>query len=333
MPRARSTAIERVVRRRIKETLALLKDLGLPREQQNERSALTLLALLDLKPDTAWPTASSPLRGITEMMDFFAKHYRKRYAPNTRETVRRYTVHQFVQAGLAIPNPDDPARPTNSPNNVYQVEPRVLGLIRTFGKGAWRGNLKLHLASIKTLTDRYAKEREMRRIPVRLAPGRDIALSPGGQNVLIKAIIDEFCSRFTPGATPIYVGDTHKKWAYFDDASLARLGVNVEEHGKMPDVVVHYAEKGWLVLIEAVTSHGPVSPKRRFELQALFSGSNAGLVFVTVFPDHRTMVRHLRDIAWETEVWIADHPSHLIHFNGERFLGPYDEATPTSDNG
>jgi hypothetical protein len=36
------------------------------------------------------------------------------------------------------------------------------------------------------------------------------------------------------------------------------------------------------------------------------------------------MSRYLGEIAWETEVWVADAPSHLIHFNGERFLGPYD---------
>jgi hypothetical protein len=310
---------------RIEEVLTLLKDLGVPREQQNERSALTLLALLDMKPGTPWSAASSPLRGITEMMEFFASQYRKRYAPNTRETVRRYTMHQFVQAGLAVPNPDDPSRPTNSPNNVYQVEPSVLALIRTFRAKDWIENLKAYLASTQTLQQRYAEEREMRRIPVRLAPGRAIRLSPGGQNVLVKAIIDEFCSRFTPGATPIYVGDTQKKWAHFDQEALARLGVKVEEHGKMPDVVVHFTEKGWLVLVEAVTSHGPISPKRRVELRELFKASKAGLVFVTVFPDHKTLVKYLRDIAWETEVWIADHPSHLIHFNGERFLGPREE--------
>ena len=166
----------------------------------------------------------------------------------------------------------------------------------------------------------------MRRLPVKLANGKEIRLSPGGQNVLVKKIIDDFCPLFTPGGCVIYVGDTQAKWAYFDSDALSMLGVEIEEHGKMPDVVVHHVERNWLVLIEAVTSHGPVSPKRRQELKELFSESSAaGLVFVTVFVDRRAMLKYLNDISWETEVWIAESPTHLIHFNGERFLGPYED--------
>lgn len=121
----------------------------------------------------------------------------------------------------------------------------------------------------------------------------------------------------------IYVGDTSAKWAYFDQRALEELGVAVDEHGKMPDVVVHHVKLDWLVLIVAVTSHGPVNGKRREELAALFKESRAGLVFVTAFPDRKVMTRYLGEISWETEVWVADAPSHMIHFNGERFLGPY----------
>lgn len=121
----------------------------------------------------------------------------------------------------------------------------------------------------------------------------------------------------------IYIGDTAEKFAYFEKEALQSLGVIVDEHGKMPDVVVHYLQKDWLVLIEAVTSHGPVNPKRHYELRELFRGSKSGLVFVTAFLTRRDMVRYLGDIAWETEVWVAEAPTHMIHFNGERFLGPH----------
>jgi adenine-specific DNA-methyltransferase len=309
-------------RKRIQEALAILKDLGLPREQQNERSALTLLALLDVEPKTPWPDARSPLRGITEMMDFFAEHYGKRYAPNSRETVRRYTVHQFVQAGLALPNPDKPSRPTNSPDTVYQVQPSALALLKMYGSKGWKAGLRLYLTAVGTLKGRYAREREMQRIPLTLPTGVEITLSPGGQNVLVKQILDDFCPAFTPGAKPIYVGDTEDKWAYFDQDALKDLGVTVEAHGKMPDVVVYHQAKGWLVLIEAVTSHGPMSPKRHTELKELFKGSKADRVFVTAFLTKRDLTRYLSDIAWETEVWVAEAPTHMIHFNGERFLGP-----------
>ncbi len=146
--------------------LAILKLLGLPRGQQNERSALTLLALLDLSPGMTWDEASNPLRGITPLMEFMATHYRRTYAPNTRETVRRSTMHQFIEAGIVAANPDEPERPTNDPRWVYQVQPAILDLIRTFDTVNWDENLQTYLVSVETLQQRYASERTMQLIPV-----------------------------------------------------------------------------------------------------------------------------------------------------------------------
>jgi hypothetical protein len=310
---------------RIAEALEVLEALGLPAAQQNERSALTLLALLDLKPDTPWSAAGEPLCGITPMMEFFARHYGKRYKPNTRETVRRQTVHQFLEAGLIVVNPDKPDRPVNSPKAVYRIETSALKLLRSFGTRRWQRDLATWRASVQTLRERYAQEREMARIPVTIAPGQTITLSPGGQNVLVKEVIEQFASRFTPGGKLLYVGDTEEKFAFFDEAGLRELGVEIEAHGKMPDVIIHYTDKNWLVLVEAVASHGPIDGKRRNELRRLFAGSRTGLVLVTTFLDRRAMVGYLDKISWETEVWVADSPTHMIHFNGERFLGPYTE--------
>jgi adenine-specific DNA-methyltransferase len=313
------------IKRRIEEALGILALLGLPKAQLNERSALTLLALLDMKPATPWAEASAPLIGITPMMDFMAEHYGKKYKPNTRETVRRQTMHQFVDAGIAIPNPDDPRRPPNSPKWVYQIEPSALKLLRTFGSGEWDASLATFLASLQTLRERYAQSRMMERIPVRFNDDVELTLSPGGQNELVEKIIHEFSPRFVPGGQVIYLGDTDDKWLYFDKDKLQELGVTIEEHGKMPDVVIHHTDKNWLLLVEAVTSHGPINPKRMGELKQLFSGSKAGLVFVTTFLTRKAMLEYLSDIAWETEVWVAESPEHMIHFNGERFLGPYKE--------
>lgn len=301
----------------------ILIALGLPRAQQNERSALCLLALLDLTPGKSWAQAQNPLIGITPIMDWAREHYQKDYAPNTRETVRRQTMHQFVDAGIALYNPDNPLRPVNSPKAVYQIEPAALALLRSFGTRAWHDNLTTYLSGLQTLTARYAREREQNRIPVQIAPGKTIALSPGEHSELIRAIIEDFAPRFAPGSVLVYAGDTGDKWGYFDAPLLAELGVDVDSHGKMPDVVLHYTERNWLLLVESVTSHGPVDGKRHAELARLFAGSSAGLVYVTAFPNRAIMGRYLGEIAWETEVWVADAPSHLIHFNGVRFLGPY----------
>ena len=301
----------------------ILLDLGFPRAQQNERSALCLLALLDLTPHKAWAEASNSLIGITPIMDWARKHYQKNYAPNTRETVRRQTMHQFVAAGVALYNPDDPARPVNSPKAVYQIAPEALALVRTFGRKAWNSGLKVYLATHESLAARYAKPREAAKVPVRAAGGKQFLLSPGEHSELIRAIVETFVPQFVPGSDLVYAGDTGHKWGHFDEDLLAKVGVHVDSHGKMPDVVLYCPKQDWLLLIESVTSHGPVDGKRHDELANLFKGAKAGLVYVTAFPDRSTMARYLPDIAWETEVWVADNPTHLIHFNGDRFLGPY----------
>ncbi|PID03830.1 restriction endonuclease [Sporosarcina sp. P2] len=303
--------------------MEILKELGLPKAQQNERSGLCLLALLDLSPEEMWHQSKKRLIGITPMMDFSKEQYGKVYAPNTRETFRRASMHQFVDAGIARYNPDKPDRPVNSPKAVYQIEEETLELIKKYGTVEWELALSEYLEGRKTLVERYAKEREQNKIPVQIAPGKEILITPGEHSELIKSIIEDFGPRFVPGGVLIYAGDTGEKLGYFDESGLKELGIEVNAHGKMPDVIIYCAEREWLILVESVTSHGPVDGKRHGELEKLFKDSKVGIVYVTAFPSRALMARYLSDIAWETEVWVADAPSHMIHFNGVRFLGPY----------
>lgn len=310
-------------KRHLADALRILVAFGMPRAQQNERSAVSLLALVDLRPRRRWEQAANPLIGITPIMEWAREHYDMEYAPNTRETFRRQTMHQLCDAGIALYNPDDLQRPVNSPKAVYQIAPHALALMQTFGTTKWATTLKSFSGVRETLAQQYAAAREQHQVPVTIAKGSEINLTPGEHSQLIKAIVEEFAPRFAPGSTLVYAGDTGAKWGYFDKELLHRIGVQVDSHGKMPDVVLHFTEKNWLLLVESVTSHGPVDGKRHHELSRLFANSNAGLVYVTAFPSRQVMGRYLNEIAWETEVWCADAPSHLIHFNGVRFLGPY----------
>ena len=307
--------------KKIYEALAILKDISAPKKQQNERSALCLLALADIRPQTPWNQATAPRRGITEMMDWFREYYGKQYAPNTRETVRRQTMQQFVQMGIVIENPDQPDRPINSPKWCYQLHQQVLSLLKSYGSQQWEEIRQNYAVSITNLLQ--DRNRNIPMIPVSLPDGQAIELSSGGQNILIKDILESFCPRFTPGGSVFYVGDAGDKFIVNETQKFLEIGIELDPHGKMPDVVVYYEQQDWLVLIEAVTSHGPVNLKRHNELKQLFKSSTKGLVFVTAFPSRKGMIKYLAEIAWETEVWVADQPEHMIHFNGERFLRPY----------
>jgi adenine-specific DNA-methyltransferase len=310
--------------KRIEEALAILKAISAPREQQNERSALCLLALAEIRPETPWNQATAPRRRITEMMNWFRDYYGKQYAPNTRETVRRQTMHQFVQMGLVVENPDRPDRPINSPKWCYQLHQQAASLLQSYNSEQWEESRQNYFVSVTNLLQ--DRNRNLPIIPVSLPDGQAIQLSSGGQNVLIKEILESFCPRFTPGGIVLYVGDAGDKFIINETQKFREIGIELDPHGKMPDIVVHYERQDWLVLIEAVTSHGPVNLKRRNELKRLFQSSSKGLIFVTAFPSRKEMTRYLAEISWETEVWLADRPNHMIHFNGERFLGPYEES-------
>lgn len=313
------------IKAKIDQALKILVDVGMPRAQQNERSAVCLLALLDLKPGDDWQSAKPHLIGITPIMDFAKEHYGKEYAPNTRETFRRQSMHQFVQAGIALYNPDDPTRPVNSPKAVYQPSADFLGLVRTYGTEKWSEALQNYLESNTALAQKYEWEREQVKIPVQVNEELVLKLSSGEHSLLIKDIIEEFAPRFVPSSKLVYVGDTGSKWGHFDEELLAKLGVTIDNHGKMPDVILYYPDKDWLVLVESVTSHGPVDGKRYEELSQLFASATAGLVYITALPSRSLLAKYLPVIAWETEVWVSESPSHLIHFNGDKFLGPHEK--------
>src|SRR5712671_5793088 len=181
-------------KRKLGEVMEILKSLNFGPRQRNEVASYTFLALLDLAAEAPWSAASSPLRGITPLIEFIAKAYGVRYAPNTRETIRDEAVKYFVETGLLLRNPDNPSRPTNSGQTVYQVEPTALALVRTFGTKSWPAQLKEYLANRAKIRQAVERERNLALIPVKLPSGETVTLSPGGQNPLIKHVIEGFCS-------------------------------------------------------------------------------------------------------------------------------------------
>lgn len=312
----------RIAMGKIEQAQEILEAIGLPAAQQNEISALTLLALTQLSEKSAWKDAANPMLRVHDILIEIKQRYGREYAENSRETIRRRVLHQFEQAGIVIRNADDPARPTNSGLTNYMLSELALDLIRAFGSSKWKAKVKSFVDGQGRLLDVYQKAREQTKIPLQVAEGKVYKLSPGKHNKLEVAIVEEFGPRFAPGAKLIYFGDTAKKTLILDEEVFTKLRIPVSEHGKFPDVILYDPKKKWLFLIEAVTTHGPVSPKRHVELEKLFGECKAGKIYVTAFLDFATYKKYANDIAWETEVWIAEMPSHMIHLNGDKFLGP-----------
>lgn len=308
---------------KLTEAQEILKTLGLPPAQYNEMAGLTFLAICNIKENDSWANATRHSLGVTKgIMIFVNDNYNKTYAPNTRETFRRQVLHQFVQARVVDYNPDEPNLPVNSPKAHYALTKEVLEVVKAYGTENWKKEVDNFIATVGKLSEVYLKERDLIQIPVQLANGDVIKLSAGKHNEVQAAIVEKFAPRFANGGTLLYLGDTAKKDLYVDEKTLKELGIPIDQHSKLPDVVIYDATRNWLFLIEAVTSHGPVSPKRIVELEEFLKNCKVGKVYVTAFPDMTEFKKHSNNIAWETEVWLMEVPDHMIHFNGDRFMGP-----------
>lgn len=298
----------------LKKMQALLARMELPARQQNELCAYVLLAMSGIKKDTNWEEATNEWIRIHDIIEFLKKHYRKTYAENSRETFRKQAIHHFRTAAFI----EDNGKATNSPDYRYRLTSEFLTVIR---QGGAKHAIETFLTTHKSLIATYASKKKLTQIPITVN-GVELALSVGKHNQLQKAIIEDFASRFAHETECLYVGDTTKKDLVKDVATLTELGFEITLHDKMPDVVLYDRAKNWLYFIEAVTSVGPMDAKRIHELSELTARVSCGKIFITAFPDFKTFKKFSESLAWETEVWIADMPDHMIHLNGDRFMGP-----------
>ena len=307
---------------KIEEAKQILASFGLGERQQNDRSARVLLALTGIQENMSWSQASNRMIGIHNIIIFISENYKFTYAENSRETIRRQSIHQFEQAGIVIRNPDAPNRPTNSGKTVYSITPQALKAIQNFDTKKWPTELNEFLLNASSLIQKYRKERKIHQVSIKIN-NEEYYLSPGKHNILQKAVLEKFAPRFAKGGMLLYIGDTAHKIIYMDEDNCQKVKIDILRHEKLPDLVLFEERKNWLFLIEAITSHGPMSEKRVIELKDMLSQFSGDLIFISAFPDISTFQKYASEICWETDVWIANTPDHMIHFNGDKFLGPY----------
>lgn len=305
--------------RKIEEARAILRELQVPARQQSDLCCYVLLAMAGVGKRAKWESASNKWIRIHDIIAYTKQVYGVTYAENSRETFRKQAMHHFRNAAFI----EDNGLATNSPNYRYRLTDEMLKVIQSYGSRTWVENLEIFLNNHETLISLYSSKRTVRKMPVKINES-EFTFSPGKHNELQKVIIEEFAPRFAPNSECLYVGDTIEKDLVKDEAKLHELGFSITLHDKMPDVVLYSAERNWLYFIEAVTSVGPMEPKRIREIEEMTTDVTAGKIYVTAFLDFKTFKKFSESLAWETEVWIADMPDHMIHLNGNKFLGPRD---------
>lgn len=302
----------------------LLDRIGMPVQQQSTLCCLTLLAMAGMKKEGSFEDATNNWIRIHDVISFIGEEYGVLYAENSRETFRKQAMHHFRTAAII----EDNGKATNSPNYRYRITDEFLRVIQSLkepdgmsvhddGNDEIFGFIYRH----KSLKEIYASKKQMQKMPVKIN-NQDFTFSPGKHNQLQKAIIEEFAPRFAPNSECLYVGDTTEKDLVKNIDKLKQLGFEITLHDKMPDVVLYREDKNWIYFVESVTSVGPMDPKRIIEIESMTESVTAGKIFVTAFLDFSTFKKFSEQLAWETEVWIADMPDHMIHLNGDKFLGP-----------
>ncbi len=313
------------------EALLILSKLGIPvdglKQRELEKMAMSFLAVVDVKRSADWPKAKVRVGKDTlksrDIITYLNEHFAENISMGSYDDIRRKDLKLSVVAGIIVASANKPSAARNDPTRGYSLSPEYFEVVRSFGQESWLEEIDAFIADRPTLADRLAAARNIEAVPIKLPGGQTLQFSPGEHNLLQKAIIEHFLPRYGYGAEVLYVGDTAKKYLVREAEKLKLLKFFELEHGELPDIVAYSESKNWLYLIEAVHSSGPISPVRLLELKRLAHDCTASIVFVTAFLDRGTFRKFAPDIAWETEVWIADAPDHLVHFDGEKFLGPY----------
>jgi DNA-cytosine methyltransferase len=328
MPNSKkSKAIKKV----INEALYILNSLGIPFEDMTERRlekmGMAFLAVVDVKHGDQWKEAKQSDGGwapqTRQIIEYINQYFEEAISSGSYDDIRRKDLKLLTVAGIVERSANAPNAATNNPTRGYALNPQYSFIVRSFGSGGWEDDIDELLAETGTLRDRLSGIREIDTISVSIPGGKKLSFSPGEHNDLQKAVIEDFLPRYGFGAELLYVGDTANKFLLLEKEKLNKLSFFELSHDALPDVIAYSHSKNWLFLIEAVHSSGPVSSVRLEELKQLTKECSAGIVYVTAFLDRATFRKFAPDIAWETEVWIADAPDHLIHFNGDKFLGPY----------
>ncbi len=301
---------------KMEQARRFLIEIGMPKAQQSDICCYVLLAMGNIKPDAKWEMAENGWIRIHDIIQFANNEYSSTYAENSRETFRKQALHHFRNAALV----EDNGKATNSPNYRYRLTEEALQLVQAIDTVRWQDSLGRFLQYHDRLVDTYASKKAMTKMPVNIN-GVDFTLSVGKHNELQKAIIEEFAPRFAPNSECLYVGDTTEKDLVKNDAKLRELGFEISLLDNMPDVVLYCPDKDWIYFVEAVTSVGPMSPKRILEISEMKKDVTAGKIYITAFPDFKTFKKFSEELAWETEVWISEMPDHMIHLNGDKFMG------------
>lgn len=309
--------------------LFILSKLGIPLENLSnrrlERLALTFLATGDVKRKEDLKNIKDLEQGYfvktREIIRYINQYFNENISPGSYDDIRRKDLKLLTTSKIVLQS--NPSLATNDSTRGYAINPFFADIIRRYGEEKWDDYVQEKLKNIELLNKKLKRERDLQKFEVKLPQGLNILLSLGEHNELQKSIIEELLPRYGFDSEVLYIGDTSNKFLFINEEKLTELNFFKISHEELPDIIAYSEQRNWLYLIEAVHSSGPISELRLLQLKNLTQDCKADIIYITAFQNRTKFRQFIQDIAWETEVWIAENPEHLIHFNGDKFLGPY----------
>lgn len=320
--------------RKVDRALEILRAIDIPISDltvvDRDRIALALLSISNLSPSGDWSNAGRDEAGnkwrltSREIIKFQNSNWKQNISPGSYDDIRRRDLKLLTLSGIAMASADNPDANQNNPTRRYALTPEGEKLVQAYGTERFVEYVQAFVRQCGSLEQRLERHRP-KRLDVQLPDGKLLQLAEGEHNRLQKAILEEFIPRFVPKAKVLYMGDATNKDLHRDDEALSALGL--QEMEMLPDIVALDGQHDWLLLIEAVHSSNPVSKSRHLELEEFSAGCRLPKVFVSVFASRAEFRKWVCEISWETEVWLVDSPGHMIHFNGDKYLGPHSPTT------
>lgn len=315
----------------INHALFILENFGIPVDgtpRRLERMAIAFLAIADIKRKSDFKLAKDLVKDkyalkTRDIIEYVNTNFGENISRGSYDDIRRKDLKLLVLADIVLSS--SPNSDRNDSTRGYGLSPIYADLIRTYPSKDWVKKSKTKLKDVEPIAKKLKRSRKIVKVPTILPSGKKLEFSPGPHNQLQKAIIEDFLPRYGYGAQVLYVGDTAEKFLHLDTKELEKLNFFEIARTELPDVIAYSKQKNWLYLIEAVHSSGAISEVRLLQLQKITKDCKADIIYVTAFLNRKTFRKFIADVAWETEVWIADNPDHLVHFNGDKFLGPYVE--------
>lgn len=313
----------------INEALDILQSVGIPfsgkRPRGLESMAMSFLAVAGIIKSWKEAKGQNENRHLKtrEIIKFINENFEENISPGSYDDIRRKHLKLLVLGDLVLNSANNPSAAQNDPTRGYTLSAEFKALVNYYGTQDWEIKLRLFVKNRPSLQEILQRKRDIPKVRVTLPSGHILEFSRGGHNQLQREIIEEFLPRFGSGCQVLYVGDATDKFLLREDDKLKELGFFELSHDSLPDVVAYNKDKNWIFLIEAFFTSGPMSEERIFELKKSLKDCKADLIFITAFTSKTDFRKNIVDIGWETEVWTADNPDHLVHFNGGKFFGPY----------